>query len=657
MSQPGALHVRRRRLLLAGLLAGGMVLLGRGFQLQVVQAAEWEARAAKQHREQVVLPAERGTIYDRNGVPLATTRAMVRVAVAPRELEDRERAAALLRRALGLPVAASRRAVDPARRWVVLPGRHDPTVRAALEDVDGIYLETVLERFLPHGDLLGALLGSISADGRPLGGLELELDSLLRGTDGSAVLRRNGEGDPIPGALIPVTEARPGHAIHLTIDAGLQEIAEEALRQAIAERDAIGGDLIFADPRTGEILAAASRREGGNRHWRGVTDPYEPGSTMKPFILAALLDRGRAALSDSVFAENGRLRAGTRTITDDHGYGWLTAAEVVQHSSNIGMVKLAARLDAAEQYEALRDFGFGTPTGVAYPSESGGRLARPDRWSGYSQASISIGYEVSVTPLQMAMAYGALANGGRLMEPRLIRAIRGPDGLVHRRAAPRAVRRSASATTADSVAGVLADAVEDGTGRGAGLGDFLVAGKTGTAWVFDEGRYRRDTYTASFAGFFPVRDPQLVFLVKLDRGSESGGSAAAPVTRATLAAALAARTTPLDRRAVAAAMPEPARVAGTPAAVRNPGRWLPPAPGPFVFQLDAGPPARAPAVSALGPVPNVTGESGRDAAAALHRAGFLVRLDGVGRVRGSSPAPGSVVERGSLVRLTLGGGR
>lgn len=658
MSHPGALHVRRRRLLLAGLLAGAIVLIGRGFQLQVLQAAQWEGRAAQQQREHVVVPAERGTIYDRNGVPLATTRAMVRVAVAPREVEDAAKVTRLLRETLGLSSGAARRAVDPSRRWVVLSGLYEPTVRAALEDVDGIHLETVPERFLPHGELLGALLGSVSGDGRPLSGLELELDSLLRGTDGAAVVRRNGDGDPIPGALIPVTEARSGHAIYLTIDAGLQEIAEEALRQAVAERDAIGGDLIFADPRTGEILAAASRREGGSRHWRGVTDPYEPGSTMKPFILAALLDRGRATLSDSVFAENGRMRAGSRTITDVHGYGWLTAAEVVQHSSNIGMVKLAARLDGEEQYEALRDFGFGTPTGVGYPSESGGRLTRPDRWSGYSQASISIGYEVSVTPLQMTMAYGALANGGRLMEPRLVREIRGPDGLVRRRTGPREVRRSASAATADSVAGVLADVVEDGTGHEAWLGDFRVAGKTGTAWVFDDGRYRRDTYTASFAGFFPVRDPQLVFLVKLDRGSESGGSAAAPVTRATLAAALAARTSPLDRRAVAAAMSDPARGsrAASVAAVGF-GPWLPPAPGPFVFELDAGPPARAPAGSARSEVPDVTGASGRDAAAAVHEAGFRVRLEGVGRVRRSSPAAGSRAERGSLVRLTLGGRR
>ena len=654
MSQPGALHVRRRRLMLAGLLAGGAILLGRGFQLQVLEAAEWEARAARQQREKVALPAERGTIYDRNGVPLATSREMVRVAVAPREVKDRDDVARRLRSSLGLSRDAARRALDRSRRWVVLPGRYEPTVRGALEDIDGVDLERIMERFRPHGALATELLGTTSADGRPLGGLELELDSLLRGEDGSAVVRRDAEGDPIPGALIPVLDPEPGNAIYLTIDLGLQEIAEEALRNALAENEAVGGELIFADPRTGEVLAAASLRGDGGRHWRGVTDPYEPGSTMKPFVLAALLDRDRVALEDTVFAENGRMKRGARTISDVHAFGWLSAAEVLRHSSNIGMVKLAELLSPGEEYEALRDFGFGTPTGVGYPSESGGRLGRPDTWSAYSQASIAIGYEVSVTPLQMTMAYGALANGGVLMEPRLIREIRGADGLVARRTAPRQVRRATGPETAEAVAEVLAGVVEDGTGQRAGLGEFRVAGKTGTAWVFDASGYRRDTYTASFAGFFPVQDPQLVFLVKIDRGSQYGGSVAAPVTRATLAAALAARSSPLDRRAMTSTMPDPGRrVAASPDPARS-GPWLPPAPGPFVFQLDAGPPGRVPAAPENAPVPALSGESGRDAAAALHAAGFRVRVEGVGRVREVSPASGTLAPRGSVVRLTLG---
>lgn len=647
MSQPGALHVRRRRLMLAVLLLGGVALVGRGFQVQVLEAAQWGTQAERQQREQVALPAARGAIFDRNGVPLATTREMIRVSTAPREIRDRPGVRAALREALGLPASVADRALDTDRRWVVLPGRYEPTVRATLEGLPGVYLERTLERFHPHGDVALEIVGRTTAEGEPLGGIELEMDSLLAGRDGYAVMRRDAAGEAIPGALIPVQEPRPGNNVYLTLDLGLQEIAEGALRAAIDEHDAEGGDLIFADPRTGEILASASIRADGTRLWRSATDPYEPGSTIKPFNMAALLERGLVSLDDSVFAENGYYLDGRRPIRDVERFGWLTASDVLRHSSNIGMVKLTERLTPSQHYATLRGFGFGSPTGVRYPSESGGRLGRPEAWSGYTQASLAMGYEVLVTPLQMTMAYGALANGGDLMEPRMVREVRRADGAVVWAPKPRTIRRAVSRETAAKLDDVLTEVVEQGTGRRAGLGEFRVAGKTGTAHVFEDGQYL-DIYTASFAGFFPARDPQLVFLVKLDRGSEYGGSVAAPVTRATLTAALAARATPLDRRAVATAVPDPAPV--DPAAGPS---WLPPAPGPFYFRVAAGAPRRAPEPTRT-LVPDVRGASARDAAAALHAAGFEVRLDGVGRVRAMEPAPGRAGERGSTVRLTLG---
>ncbi len=651
MTQPGALHVRRRRVLLGFLLVGGGILLARGFQVQVVQGSEWDGRADRQHQEGRSLPAPRGTIYDRTGVPLATTRERIRVSVAPREVRDPDLVTAALGETLQLSPAAIHRALDVSRRWVVLPERYDPSVRKPLEGLTGVYMERELERFHPHGNLGRELLGALSPDGRALSGLELELDSVLRGQPGYAVVRRDGRGVPIPGALIPVSEPRPGLDVHLTLDMGLQDIAEQALRRTIAEQGAAGGDLIFVDPRTGEVLAAASRRQGSAHHWRGVTDPYEPGSTLKPFLLAALLDRGLATLQDSVFGERGRMQMGRRTISDVQAHGWLTAAEVLRYSSNVGMVKLTGRLDPATQYGVLRDFGFGTPTGVGYPSESGGRFTRPSSWSALSPASIAMGYEISVTPLQMTMAYGALANGGRLLEPRLVREIRSADGRLVERSRPRVVRRVVTTGTAAAVAEVLADVVQEGTGRRAGLGEFAVAGKTGTARVFENGRYRTDAYTASFAGFFPALDPQLVFLVKLDRGSQYGGAVAAPVTRATLAAALAARATPLDRRPMAHVIPPGGEDESIARLVT--GQWLPPARGPYVFRVAAGPPRPAPSLGASA-VPDVSGGSVRDAAAALHAAGFRVHVDGVGRVRGTNPGPGSVAARGSVVRLTVG---
>jgi len=507
------------------------------------------------------------------------------------------------------------------------------------------------------------LLGRVSADQRALGGIELAFDSLLSGRPGSAVVRRDARGEPIPGALVSVEQPVPGHDVYLTIDYDLQEIADEALRHALEETGAAGGDMVIADPRTGEILAAVSRRAAGVQPWTAVTEPYEPGSTLKPFLVAALLEQGRATFDDSVYAEQGRYVDGGRTISDVHAYGWLTLREALRHSSNIAMVKMAQRLDPESQYGYLRDFGFGSPTGVPYPSESAGLLRRPAQWSGYSQASLAMGYEIAVTPLQMVMAYGALANDGVLMEPRLVREVRSRDGRVRAEYEPRAVRRVVSRDVARSVAAALAEVVEEGTGQQASLETFAVAGKTGTARRVASGRYERGAYTASFAGFFPAEDPQLVFLVKLDRprGEYYGGLAAAPVTRATLAAALAARNTPLDRRAVARKVQERRATREQPVGAGAPAvrfaslvgdEAAQAAVGPFIFVLDGAPLAQAESASeAPRPVPQVAGLAIRDAVRRLHAQGFRVQVEGTGPVKGTIPAAGAAVRPGETVRV------
>ena len=659
-------HAWRRRALLLAMLVIGLVVLARGFQLQVLEGESWRARAVGQQRQRVELPAPRGTIYDRNGVPLAASREAYRIAVAPREVRDAAALSARLREVLGVTAQQARRAVDPKRAWVVLPGRYDEVARQRLAAEPGVHFERVIERLYPHGDLALELIGRVGADGRAQGGLELEFDSLLAGKPGEAVARRDVLGRVIPGAVITVQEPVPGHDVVLTIDYALQEIADDALRRAIEKTEAAGGDLVLADPETGEILAAATVRRDGPRNWLAVTEPYEPGSTIKPFVAAALLNERRVTMADSVYAEQGRYVNGGRTITDVNGYGWLTLRDALRYSSNIAMAKVAERLEPAEQYAYLRDFGFGTPTGVSYPSEASGLLRRPERWSRYSQSSLAMGYEVSVTPLQMVLAYGALANGGVLMEPRLVREVRTRGGRVVERYSPQPVRRVVPGAVAREISEALVDVVEAGTGQAAGLGPFQVAGKTGTARQVRDGRYEAGSYTASFAGFFPADDPQFSFLVRLDRpkGAYYGGLAAAPVMRATLAAALAARETALDRRAVAAAVapsrsaeekpttPRRARVeAPTDAAL--PTVATPPPAGPFIFAMNAAPlrridDATAPAARE---VPAVKGLALRDAALRLHEAGFRVVVEGSGPAVETVPKAGVKARPGSVVRV------
>jgi cell division protein FtsI (penicillin-binding protein 3) len=659
--RPSAL---RRRTLLLGLLVAATAVTARALQLSVVQTNRWEVRALEQQSDSIVLPAPRGTIFDRDGVPLAASRERYTIAIARPEIEDVAEVMERLRANTKLSAREVRRHVQEGDAWNVLPGRYDESVRSALAGLDGVHFERVTQRFYPHRTLAGEMLGSVNSAGDALGGVELEYDSLLRGRPGSAVVRRDSHGRPLPGLMLRAVEPEPGHDVVLTIDVDLQEIADDALLQAVDNTDAAGGELVLVEPATGEVLAAVSRRsEGAARNWGAVTVPYEPGSTLKPFTVAMLLAERRASLGDSIFAENGRYTTFGRTITDVHAHGWLTLADALRESSNIGIAKAAEALDPEVQYDYLRRFGFGSPTGVSYPSESGGLLRRPDRWSKQSKASLSIGYEISVTPLQMALAYAALANGGVLMEPRLVREVRARDGSVERALLPRAVRRVVPENVTEDLREVLADVVEEGTGQAAAMGAFRVAGKTGTARIAMGGRYVPGAYTATFAGFFPADDPQLVFVVKLDRprGAYYGGLTAAPVTRATLEAALAARNTPIDKRAIAT--PAPAAeatvvtVAGGAAhfaSLGAPRTAKPPVLPPVELPVGAAADPRADGVSPA-EIPDVAGLPLRDAASLLHAAGFRVRVEGSGPIRSTVPAAGERLKGGEVVRIVRGG--
>lgn len=443
----------------------------------------------------------------------------------------------------------------------------------------------------------------------------------------------------------------------LTLDLDLQEIAYEALSGALDETGAEGGDLLITDPRTGEILAMVSLRNGGaDPALSAVNTPYEPGSIMKPFTVAGLLARGLVSLGDSVDAEEGVWTVAGRTIRDVHAEGELTLADALRVSSNVGVAKAARAFTPAQQYESLRDFGFGSPTGISLPGEATGTLRRPGRWSRQSSASLAIGYEVSVTPLQMAMAYGALANGGRLMEPRLVREIRDSEGRVVERRSPRVVRQAVPLNVTRAVSRVLVDVVEDGTGTAARLSSFSVAGKSGTSRVYGGGGYEVGGYFSSFAAFFPADDPQLVVFVKLERprGQYYGGATAAPVTRSTLEAVLSVRRPPLDRGALARTRRASARTPPPTAPVRfaalpASGRDDPSARGSQGVPM--------PTVTREGvPVPEVAGLPLRTAVRRLHALGLRAEVPGVGGVVGSDPGAGHRLSVGDTVRILTSGG-
>ena len=650
----------RRALLLGGFALAGAVVLGRAFQLQALDGEVWAERAGEQQRERAPLPARRGTIFDRDSVPLALSHETFRVSIAPRELRDRKETAAALRDALGLSRRDAERATSLQRSWVVLSGRFAVEQRQRLGDQRGVYFERDLERFYPQGQVAREIIGTVSRDGRALGGIEQQFDARLRGEPGYSILRRDARGGAERAISLPVVPPRDGADVYLTIDLDLQEIADAALRNAVRSTGASGGDLVLLDPKTGEVLAAVSRRARG-QSLAAITEPYEPGSTLKPFVAASLLAEKRVTPRDSVFGENGRWQTAERTITDSHAGGWMSLADVIRESSNIGIVKFASRLRPSEEYQYLRDFGFGTPTGIEFPAESNGRLRRPADWSRLSPASLAMGYEVSVTPLQVAAAYGALANGGVLMEPHLLREV-SAGGRTLQRVEPRPLRRVVPEEVARQLTAMLVAVVEEGTATNAALQTFRVAGKTGTARRTGAGgRYESGSYTSSFAGYFPADDPQLVIFVKIDQpqGEYYGGLTAAPVTRETLQGILAAHSTALDGRGLLATR-LPANLPG--AGIAPAARLQAAAPradseGTYVFLTDDPRPVTRPAArpaSAL--IPDLGGLSLREASAKAHAAGLRVRVRGSGRVARTEPAAGAALVAGDTL-LLVGAGR
>ena len=644
----------------AAFVLAAIAVVVRAVDVQLVHGELWRRRAAEQQTVRVELPARRGALYDRNGVAIALSQVTYGVGVAPRELSDPSRAATLLAKALDKRRDEIARLLASDRVWMEWPGPYAWDAVAPLKSVRGVYLEQRLQRFYPRPDLAARLVGRTDQTGRGASGLERALDSLLAGRPGSAVMLRDRAGHTYPSPSRPAAEPQSGEDVYLTIDAELEEIAERSLATAVATTRASGGDVVILQPATGEVLALASVRKNP-AEGSGLGDAFEPGSTAKLFTAAALLRTGKATAADTVFGENGHYVLNGRAIDDVHPNRELTLADVIRVSSNIGIAKFSTRLTPADQFEALRDFGFGTQTGIELAGESPGRLRNPRFWTVESPASLAMGYEVAVTPLQLAAAYGALANGGVLLEPTLVREIRGDDGTVRSVARARPVRRAVSASIAAQLTHMLQGVVEEGTGRSAALGSYSLAGKTGTPRRTVNGRYLPGHYTPNFVGLFPAQDPQLVLVVKLDdpQGDYLSGATAAPVVRSILEAALATPGVAVDRSRLAEVAKQRRPVAPAPLPAADDTATA------FTARGEEGaaasvvvtwPPAAAPRDSArVRTVPDVAGFSLRAAARVLHQQGFEVHVEGWGKVAATSPAAGSAAPAGSTVTVRAGG--
>jgi cell division protein FtsI (penicillin-binding protein 3) len=441
---------------------------------------------------------------------------------------------------------------------------------------------------------------------------------------------------------------QPGHGVALTIDSAIQYLAEREIDAAYRRTHAKAAMAVVLDPRTGDILAMAIRPTFNPNtfldvpsadYWRNraVTDPFEPGSTFKAILAAAALEEGVVKPDDRINGENGAITLAGTTIHDWKKYGWLTFAEVLQNSSNVGSIKVGLSLGRERYHRYMKAFGFGTTTGVGLAGESRGLLRDPQRWSLLSLPTMSIGQEISVTALQLVAAFGAIANDGTLMQPRLVRSTIDPEGREARRFEPRAVRQVISPETARTLTGLLVRVVESGTGHFAAIPGYAVGGKTGTAQKLDPatGRYSRAPGVLSFVGFAPADDPRFAMLVMLDepKNEKWGSEAAAPVFNAIGREIL--RYLEVAPRDV-----QPLQIVTGPEMVAPRVRLV----------STTAEPADADGTKRM---PDLNGKTLRQALGALEPLGVEVRLAGQGRIVRQSPAAGEPVEPGAVARLTL----
>ena len=520
----------------------------RAFHLQILQGEKLKRLGERQHlREWIVLP-KRGTILDRAGEPLALSLEAQSVYARPRRIKDPESIARTLAQLLGLDSAGVQKRLRTKKpfAWIkrqVTPKEAERIKALNLKGV-GMYYEP--DRYYPQGRLAGQVIGFVGRDSQGLEGIELYYDAYIRGETGSSVIERDGRGRRVLVQGVEELQIPPGADIHLTLDTSIQHLVERELEAAVSKFHAKAGIAVVVEPFSGEVLALANypffNPNSFTRHsswqWRNrtVTDSFEPGSTFKAILAAAALEEGIVGKEDLLYCEFGKYFYAGKIIHDSHKYGWLPFYKIIQHSSNIGATKVAEKLKKERYFKYIKRFGFGRLTGIDMPGEVAGTVRPLSEWSPIALATHSFGQGIAVTPIQLVMAYGAIANGGFLMQPFVVRRVVGPDGKVLVVNQAHVVRRVVSEKTARLLTSILKGVVSDGgTGVMASVEGFEVAGKTGTAQKPDlvHGGYAANKRIASFIGFVPADDPRLVLLVLVDEPEVNvyGGVVAAPVFR------------------------------------------------------------------------------------------------------------------------------
>ena len=626
--------------------------------LQVVQHADLQGRADRQHLRTIAAPAKRGEIVDRNGHVLAYSVDADTIFADPSEIEDADKVAQAVCGALDSCDGRTRqemaRTLHSRRgsQFVYLARKVSPeeAQRVKVLGLKGVAFVKESRRYYPKKELAAHVLGYVGMDNTGLAGLESTYDSQVRGREGKVLIQTDARQHALHSRVD--RPATAGGSIELTIDQFLQHIAERELRVGVEENRAAGGTAIVMNPHNGEILALANwptfnpnsfgRAEDQERRNRAIQDLYEPGSTFKVVTASAALEENVIEPDDPIDCAPGFITfPGRPPINDVHTYGVLPFSDVIVKSSNVGAIRVGLRLGPERLGRYVSRFGFGQPISPDFRGESPGIVWNPARLDPSALASVSMGYQVAVTPLQMVSAVSSVANGGSLIEPRIVRAFIKNGRRLGVEA--RTLRRTISTGTAAELTSIMEAVVERGTAKTAQIPGYTIAGKTGTAAKLVNGRYSRSDYNASFVGFLPSRDPVLTVIVVIDSPHANGyygGTVAAPVFKRIAEASLrhlgvAPNINPLPPVLMAnhdgpanRVGPRPVRDGGPVEAVMTP-----PQPG---------------------TMPDLRGQSAREALRALTSIGASARMIGSGFVLEQSPEPGAPLADGEIGVLKLG---
>lgn len=509
--------------------------------IQVVKAGELSAIAAGQRSRNLEIPARRGTIYDREGEPLAVSVEARTVVANPSQVDDPAGVAAKIAETIGGNAATYEGLLRKNSGYVRLASKVDLNRAKQLEKlgIDGIAFEDDFKRTYPSGELACQILGVVGSDRKGLEGIEAQYDDLLAGRPGAMLGEQDRRGNPIPGSGHAYIEPEHGKDIVLTIDKDIQYEAQVALTEAVQRYEAVSGSIVVMNPRNGEVYAMASTPSFNPNEIskatpaairnRSVTDAYEPGSTLKCLTAAAVIEKGYYT-PESRFSLPPTIKVANRVIHESHGRGTVdwSLTDIVTHSSNVGTVKLGMKLGEQGLYDALSEFGLTERPGIDFPGQTKGWLPPVAQWSKSSIGNIPFGQGVSVTQLQLARAVGALANEGILTTPHLLMKTKGVSG----ESPVWPTRAATDAETARKMTGILRSVVTSGTGTAAAVPGYAVAGKTGTAQkaLPNGGGYVAGKYVGSFIGYLPAEDPQVLVCVTIDEPKSGyyGGTCAAP---------------------------------------------------------------------------------------------------------------------------------